>query len=739
MFSIQVALLGHVSVGKTTILNALFQDKYSEVSMSRTTAAVNRFYLSTASHQHQEEPTTDGARENHEHTTATTMMDIDDRVESRPTSSTVPTLPPTTATRSEAASSILEQITLANKRLRVLSNNTLEELRFRVTLPEPLCEMRNDTQLVLIDIPGLNEQGSREKYQTYVRHRWKTWDCVIVVMDAVHGVNSEEQVQLLETVHHLYDSVKKIPIIILCNKLDDPEDEERMAIVREVQNKVESIFDVNCRQHALEELLLLFQSGDDDTKDDDKDETNSQRSLYPVFLPIAAAKAFLYRAASRLSLEQFQQQEQQRFNIDSLVRDEVGRFQFNKMSPRERYEVAYKVLSDPTQYQERLASTNFDKFLTVLARSVGGEQVQRRLIHQQLVVTLNDITLEDFLDQKVQAIADQHQAIGGTIGSSTGPLVRARFWKLFDAFLEKAFQRYRTDMDVLGLSRAVDLLCNYSKLSDTLTPVRAEEAIDIFQALKRVFKFQCQIIEEKAKVWNVAQAAFMNRWIKVGTTWTHHGTVLTFPVKNKAKGTAPDSPFHWERVDKGWKNKYSKAVIDGPNNPGRAKVTWHNLSPQDWNTILGSVLLASYSFPFVEHFGREKVRLEFLNKYGSFATYYSSSYCVNCIPELEKKARNDLALYTTCEIDIVRGVTPSHPTGYSLVYQVAQPNSLKDPAHWGHVGWSICHFAESSSISMATNNTDADERDSLILQADTGFSEEIDVVEEGESLVEGDY
>jgi hypothetical protein len=40
---------------------------------------------------------------------------------------------------------------------------------------------------------------------------------------------------------------------------------------------------------------------------------------------------------------------------------------------------------------------------------------------------------------------------------------------------------------------------------------------------------------------------------------------------------------------------------------------------------------------------------------------------------------------------------------------------------------------------MATNNTDADERDSLILQADTGFSEEIDVVEEGESLVEGDY
>lgn len=42
-FEIKVTLLGHVSVGKTTVLNALFQDYYSEVSRRPTTAGVNLF------------------------------------------------------------------------------------------------------------------------------------------------------------------------------------------------------------------------------------------------------------------------------------------------------------------------------------------------------------------------------------------------------------------------------------------------------------------------------------------------------------------------------------------------------------------------------------------------------------------------------------------------------------------------------------------------------------------------
>jgi GTPase SAR1 family protein len=42
-FEIKILLLGNVSAGKTTVLNALFRDKFGEVSMKRTTAGSTIF------------------------------------------------------------------------------------------------------------------------------------------------------------------------------------------------------------------------------------------------------------------------------------------------------------------------------------------------------------------------------------------------------------------------------------------------------------------------------------------------------------------------------------------------------------------------------------------------------------------------------------------------------------------------------------------------------------------------
>ena len=44
-FEIKIALLGNVSAGKTTVLNALLRDKYGEVAMKRTTAGANFFRI----------------------------------------------------------------------------------------------------------------------------------------------------------------------------------------------------------------------------------------------------------------------------------------------------------------------------------------------------------------------------------------------------------------------------------------------------------------------------------------------------------------------------------------------------------------------------------------------------------------------------------------------------------------------------------------------------------------------
>jgi hypothetical protein len=39
--------------------------------------------------------------------------------------------------------------------------------------------MRKDTKLV-VDIPGVNEAGSCDKYMKHVKEKWATFDCVVV-------------------------------------------------------------------------------------------------------------------------------------------------------------------------------------------------------------------------------------------------------------------------------------------------------------------------------------------------------------------------------------------------------------------------------------------------------------------------------------------------------------------------------------------------------------------------------
>ena len=108
-FEINVALIGYVSVGKTTFLNALLKDKYSEVSMRRTTSGVNKFRISTRSSNEK-------------------------------------------STCHRSSGSTLEEISKDNKAFRDVDK--LHVKTFDIEIDEPFFEMRDDTKLVLIDVPG---------------------------------------------------------------------------------------------------------------------------------------------------------------------------------------------------------------------------------------------------------------------------------------------------------------------------------------------------------------------------------------------------------------------------------------------------------------------------------------------------------------------------------------------------------------------------------------------------------
>jgi GTPase Era involved in 16S rRNA processing len=86
--------------------------------------------------------------------------------------------------------------------------------------------MRNDTNLYLVDIPGVNDVKMKQVYKKWVNDNWITFDCVILVMDATHGVDTADPVDLLTLVEANCRKIRDLPVIILCNKIDDPCNEE---------------------------------------------------------------------------------------------------------------------------------------------------------------------------------------------------------------------------------------------------------------------------------------------------------------------------------------------------------------------------------------------------------------------------------------------------------------------------------------------------------------------------------
>ena len=56
-FQLKIAVLGNQSVGKTTLINSLFQDQFGSVSDRRCTAAVHHYHIEVLP-EHVEQPKT---------------------------------------------------------------------------------------------------------------------------------------------------------------------------------------------------------------------------------------------------------------------------------------------------------------------------------------------------------------------------------------------------------------------------------------------------------------------------------------------------------------------------------------------------------------------------------------------------------------------------------------------------------------------------------------------------------
>ena len=619
-FEIRVALVGYVSVGKTTVLNALFQDKWGDVSMKRTTAGINMFRIvSSSSHKAKWESdyTIDRTGQKKQRSKETTE-ELGWEAESY---------------EIRLPASTLKEITEDNAALR--QKNEIQEKTFDIELDEHLCKMRKDTKLVLVDIPGVNEAGSKNVYMDYCNDNWDTFDCVIAVLDAIQGANTEEQLHLLQQLNKNLSEKKNLPVIVLCNKVDDPDEAEMKVLVDEVCSEVERIFNVDSRKRALEAALDASRGGRD-----------LGDWMWPVVIPCSAGNAFLYRTACRLNLEDFKHLDAEL--ITKIGRDEIGRQKWNKLTQEQKYEVAYSAVSDDAQYKERLELTQFDKFMDILALSCGGEEVQREMIQKQIHTSLKKgISWEHPMADDLLSIYERCKAI-----RMPADALIDSFWREYAKHESHSCLLFSRDMDLRALLGACDQLYEYfdrfvKPVYEGVESVIGKEKKKVAEAMESLLEYQFGVVREKESTWEVAESTMMialdlqndncypDQWYDQATCKYYslnreNGKMKLVDSSSYRDGSpkhdinASDSPFHWQKKgNQGWKNKITGKVIKSEKNPGFKKLTWKLLSPHDWLTIARSLLLLTHNKHMCERFGRDFVMLEEMTIRGKAARILS--------------------------------------------------------------------------------------------------------------------
>ena len=110
------------------------------------------------------------------------------------------------------------------------------ERSFVVGTEESIVPLRTDTALSFTVVPPFDQNKS----ELYVTNKWASWDAVIVVIDGAKGISDEDS-KLLKCIKKQNDLDSK-PSIVVCNKIDDNESERLGKHVKKATAKVKKIF-----------------------------------------------------------------------------------------------------------------------------------------------------------------------------------------------------------------------------------------------------------------------------------------------------------------------------------------------------------------------------------------------------------------------------------------------------------------------------------------------------------------
>lgn len=310
--NVNMCILGCVSAGKSTILNAMFCQDFSESKIKRTTMIPTAFVETRNSKICHSQP------------------DI-----------------------SQHISEVNKQIIEITEKGQLLN---LEQFGNHMIFNVDKLDIKisKDFNVTIFDIPGLNDARTKEQYFNYLRTNFHLFNVVIFVVNIESGLNTSDEMDILNLIaEHIQVQTKlgkKIKMITIANKADEMQLNERTGFpeivseeLKEMYNQINLTISQVFKKKQIESHLIGT-------------------------VPICGIDAHLFRMVKSLGSKYNLTPSQ----IQRIGTSEMGT-RFRTKSPQEQRNIVNKVLSDQSFIDEMIKLSGFERIDCLLSQCMKKE------------------------------------------------------------------------------------------------------------------------------------------------------------------------------------------------------------------------------------------------------------------------------------------------------------------------------------------------------------------------------
>ena len=199
---INIAILGAVSAGKSTLLNTIFAETYSQCKIKRTTMTPQIYF------------------EYHG-----------------------PGIKKSSKSIKEENKRINDNLIKKTENGEKITMQDIKENLYIVPKVTKFTELEKEINLTIYDIPGLNDRDTKELYFQYIKDNFYKFDILFFVVDINSALNTSDEGDILNRlVQNCKDNYDKYNIhnklIILANKCDAMQYQDDEIILEEEHSEI---------------------------------------------------------------------------------------------------------------------------------------------------------------------------------------------------------------------------------------------------------------------------------------------------------------------------------------------------------------------------------------------------------------------------------------------------------------------------------------------------------------------